>query len=70
MRVEHELHHRRRGRNWGVGLLLGAVVGLWPFPEGQELTLGLFGGAAAIALTGFAATLLLGRLGGEGADEG
>jgi len=53
-----------------LGLLLGAVVGLWPFPEGQEPTLGLFGGAAAIALTGFAATLLLGRLGGEGADEG
>ncbi|PHP29468.1 hypothetical protein [Limimaricola cinnabarinus] len=28
MRVEHELHHRRRGRNWGVGLLLVAFVAL------------------------------------------
>ena len=53
-----------------LGLLLGAVVGLWPFPEGREPTLGLLGGAAAIALVGFAMTLLLGRLGGGGDDEG
>jgi hypothetical protein len=24
--VEHELHHRRKGRNIGVGLLLGAFI--------------------------------------------
>ncbi|WPY96048.1 hypothetical protein T8T21_07045 [Limimaricola variabilis] len=28
MRVEHELHHRRRGRNLGVGLLLVGFVAL------------------------------------------
>lgn len=28
IRVEHELHHRRRGRNIGVGLLLLGVVGI------------------------------------------
>ncbi|SDE49251.1 hypothetical protein [Limimaricola pyoseonensis] len=28
MQVEHELHHRRKGRNFGVGLLLVAFVGL------------------------------------------
>ncbi|HBM59364.1 hypothetical protein ACFSDD_06625 [Salipiger marinus] len=25
---EHELHHRRRGRNIGVGLILGALIAL------------------------------------------
>jgi hypothetical protein len=28
IRVEHELHDRRRGRNTGVGLILVGVVGL------------------------------------------
>jgi len=28
MRVEHELHARRRGRNIGVGLLLGAFIAI------------------------------------------
>ncbi len=28
MKVEHELHQRRRGRNIGVGLLLAAFIGL------------------------------------------
>ena len=28
MRVEHELHTRRRGRNFGVGLLLVSFVAL------------------------------------------
>ncbi len=28
MRVEHELHTRRKGRNFGVGLLLVAFVAL------------------------------------------
>lgn len=26
--VEHELHHRRKGRNIGVGLLLGAFIAI------------------------------------------
>ncbi|MCX8226661.1 MAG: cytochrome C oxidase assembly protein [Sulfitobacter sp.] len=26
IRVEHELHSRRRGRNLGIGLMLGAFV--------------------------------------------
>ncbi|MEM6757927.1 MAG: cytochrome C oxidase assembly protein [Pseudomonadota bacterium] len=26
LRVEHDLHKRRRGRNTGVGLILGAFV--------------------------------------------
>ncbi len=26
LRVEHELHRRRKGRNVGVGLLLGGLV--------------------------------------------
>ena len=26
IRVEHELHARRRGRNLGIGLMLGAFV--------------------------------------------
>jgi hypothetical protein len=26
MRTEHEIHNRRRGRNVGVGLMLGAFV--------------------------------------------
>ncbi|MBW4961170.1 MULTISPECIES: cytochrome C oxidase assembly protein [unclassified Sulfitobacter] len=26
IRVEHELHTRRRGRNLGIGLMLGAFV--------------------------------------------
>ncbi len=26
MRVEHEIHNRRKGRNVGVGLMLGAFV--------------------------------------------
>lgn len=26
IRAEHEIHNRRRGRNVGVGLLLGAFV--------------------------------------------
>ena len=28
IKVEHELHHRRRGRNIGVGLLLGAFIAI------------------------------------------
>lgn len=28
IKVEHELHGRRWGRNFGVGLLLGAVVAI------------------------------------------
>ena len=28
LRVEHELHERRRGRNTGVGLILIGLVGL------------------------------------------
>ncbi|ROT98989.1 hypothetical protein [Histidinibacterium lentulum] len=28
IRVEHELHDRRRGRNTGVGLILVGVVGI------------------------------------------
>ncbi|PVA05774.1 hypothetical protein DC363_13185 [Thalassorhabdomicrobium marinisediminis] len=28
LKVEHELHNRRRGRNWGVGLLLLALIGI------------------------------------------
>jgi hypothetical protein len=28
MKVEHELHQRRRGRNIGVGLLLAAFIAL------------------------------------------
>lgn len=28
IRVEHELHNRRRGRNVGLGLLLAGFVGL------------------------------------------
>ena len=28
MRVEHEIHQRRKGRNWGVGLLLVGFVAL------------------------------------------
>ncbi len=28
IRVEHELHDRRRGRNVGVGLILVALVGI------------------------------------------
>lgn len=28
IRVEHELHGRRRGRNVGVGLILVALVGI------------------------------------------
>lgn len=28
IRVEHELHQRRRGRNLGVGLLLVGMVGI------------------------------------------
>ena len=26
IQVEHEIHHRRKGRNVGVGLLLGAFI--------------------------------------------
>lgn len=26
IKVEHELHNRRRGRNTGVGLLLGGLI--------------------------------------------
>ncbi len=28
LRVEHELHGRRRGRNWGVGVLLLGLVAI------------------------------------------
>lgn len=28
LKVEHELHHRRKGRNSGVGLLLIGMVGI------------------------------------------
>jgi hypothetical protein len=28
IRVEHELHFRRKGRNYGVGLLLGGVIAI------------------------------------------
>ncbi len=28
IRVEHELHHRRRGRNYGLGLLLAALIAI------------------------------------------
>jgi hypothetical protein len=28
IRVEHELHERRRGRNTGLGLILVALIGL------------------------------------------
>lgn len=28
IKVEHELHARRKGRNWGVGLLLVGFVGI------------------------------------------
>ena len=53
-----------------LGLLLGAVVGLWPFTESPDPTPGQFGGATAFVLAGFATTVLLGRLGGTGDDEG
>lgn len=53
-----------------LGLLLGAVVGLWPFPEGRDPGPGLLAGAAAVALAGYAATLALGRLGGTREDQG
>ncbi|MEE2679052.1 MAG: DUF368 domain-containing protein [Myxococcota bacterium] len=53
-----------------LGLLLGAVVGLWPFPEGETPGPGLLAGALAVALAGFAATVALGRLGRPAGDEG
>lgn len=28
IKVEHELHHRRRGRNVGVGLLLAGLIAI------------------------------------------
>ena len=28
IKVEHELHHRRKGRNFGVGLLLAGVIAI------------------------------------------
>jgi hypothetical protein len=28
IKVEHELHGRRKGRNFGVGILLGCFIGL------------------------------------------
>ncbi|MEN8895583.1 MAG: hypothetical protein ABF248_05775 [Yoonia sp.] len=28
IKVEHEMHQRRKGRNFGVGLLLGAFIGI------------------------------------------
>ena len=28
IKVEHELHERRKGRNFGVGMLLGCFIGL------------------------------------------
>jgi hypothetical protein len=28
LQVEHELHERRKGRNYGVGLILGGVIAI------------------------------------------
>lgn len=28
IQVEHELHERRKGRNYGVGLILGGVIAI------------------------------------------
>jgi hypothetical protein len=28
LKVEHELHQRRKGRNYGVGLLLGGLIAI------------------------------------------
>jgi len=53
-----------------LGLLLGAVVGLWPFPEGRNPGPALLAAAAGVVLAGFATTVALGRLGGRGEEEG
>lgn len=53
-----------------LGLLLGAVAGLWPFPEGENPAPPVLAAAAGVVLAGFAATVALGQLGGRGDDEG
>ena len=41
MRVEHELHQKRRGRNWGVGLLrVGFVALIFGLTVVKTLSLG------------------------------
>jgi len=61
MRVEHELHRRRRGRNIGVGLTLGAFVVLL-----VALTMVKVSNGNVAALEGFNHTVRVGLTPAEG----
>jgi putative membrane protein len=54
-------HHEKTTVGVLLGILLGSVVGIWPFSAASTTTDVLVG--AALAAAGFAATLLLSRVG-------